>query len=89
MSIDWQIALFILGYTGLILKIFHWMISAQIKPINEKLDNHITDTNKKIDDLKKDMKSGFQDLKDDMRAFFLKEEVNPLKSTITKNKEKV
>ena len=45
-------------YTGFILSILHWMlrtqtkqINAQIQPINDKLDNHITDTNKKIDKL--------------------------------------
>ena len=32
-----------------------------LKHINEKLDNHITDTNKKIDDLRQDVKENFKE----------------------------
>lgn len=31
------------------------LFKAELKPINEKLDNHITDTDKKIDALQKDL----------------------------------
>ena len=32
-----------------------------LKHINEKLDNHITDTNKKIDELRQDVKENFKE----------------------------
>ncbi len=47
----WPVVTLLIIYTGLIFTGFNWMLSAKIDPINEKLDNHITDTNKKIDRL--------------------------------------
>ena len=38
------------------------LFTAQLKPIQENLTNHVTDANKKIDDLKKDMKDGHSKL---------------------------
>ncbi len=41
-------------------------IGQSVKYIDEKLENHVTDTNKKIDGLKSDMNLRFDDLKKDM-----------------------
>ena len=60
-------ATFLSVYTGFIFAGFSWMLKAQIKPINDKLDNHITDTNKKIDDLKIDIKEQLSELKQDIK----------------------
>ena len=58
----WPLVTCIILYTGFIFGGFNWMlnskielVNAQIKPINEKLGNHITETDKKIDSLIKDV----------------------------------
>ncbi len=70
----WPMATFLSVYTGFIFAGFSWMLKAQTKQINtqigyinEKLDNHITDTNKKIDDLKIDIKEQLSELKQDIK----------------------
>ena len=47
----WPAVSFLVLYTGFIFGGFHWMLKAQIKPVKELLNNHISDTNKKIDQL--------------------------------------
>ena len=49
-----------IGIVGII--VYLAIISRDLKHINEKLDNHITDTNKKIDDLRQDVKEAFKEI---------------------------
>ena len=47
----WPVVTLVVVYTGFIFGGFSWMLKAQITPIKELLNNHISDTNKKIDKL--------------------------------------
>ena len=52
------------------------LIKQDMKYINEKLDNHITNINKKTDELRQDMKEGFtkqNDRFDQLYSLLLKE----------------
>ena len=70
-----------LGAFSAFFAVMGWLLTWALKPIDDKLGNHITDTNKKIDNLTShfnDMKSYVNDLKSnfsDMRS-----DVNDLKS---------
>ena len=57
-------------------------VKSELKYINEKLNNHITDTNKKIEDLKNDTNKQFDSLRQDMKEGFkeIKEAMKAQKS---------
>ncbi len=57
--------------------IFQAVLSRDVKYINEKLDNHITDTNKKIDSLSSDLNQ----FKTEMNQF--KTEMNQFKTEVS------
>ncbi len=61
-------------YTGLLFAGWAWMLKAEnkgleakIENIKELLANHITDTNKKIDDLRQDTNKKFDDLRQEIK----------------------
>ena len=59
---DWSYILTIIGILSVVIALFNFNVNkriddlkelfkAELKPINQKLDNHITDTDKKIEKL--------------------------------------